>query len=237
VLFLFNILYLLLTKLPVRIPKISFKGAVVGAFLIGLAYSFSIGGILGFRSWTKTALLDFENERLLVYFMAFLLGSLWCRQNVFAEKPHSKTLYIVVNAIAWIPVTGHIFARLVPFFYAEGFSATPLYRLMWWLSFHLSLLCMVYVMVETFRRYFDKPGRMWNHLNKNSYGVYIIHVIMIGVFGTLLLNLDLPALAKYPLLMVLTYVGSNVIVFVYRFLIQTIKPSRSKSMSHAVEVG
>ena len=46
----------------------------------------------------------------------------------------------------------------------------------------------MYIMIESFWRYFDKPGRLWSELNKNSYGVYIIHVIVIGIFGTLLLN-------------------------------------------------
>jgi len=237
VLFVFDMLYLLLSKANIKVPNISLKGAVLGTFLVGLVYSYSIGGMLGFRSWTLTPLIDFENERLLVYFMTFLLGSLCFRQNVFAEKPQSKTLYTVANSIAWVPITAHIFARLWPFFYPEGFAITPLYRLIWHLSFHLSLLCLMYVMIETFRRYFDKTGRLWSELNRNSYGVYIIHVIVIGFFGTLLLNLNLPAVVKYLLLIVLTYVGSNMIVSVYRSVLQTIKSSRSPSISQAVDVG
>jgi hypothetical protein len=92
-----------------------------------------------------------------------------------------------------------------------------MYRLMWWLSFDLALLCMLYVMIETFRRYFDKTGRIWGELNRNSYGVYIIHVILIGVFGTLLMKLGLPVYVKYPALIVLTYVGSNLLVSGYFF--------------------
>jgi surface polysaccharide O-acyltransferase-like enzyme len=237
VLFVFNLLYLLLSKAGLRIPTISLKGAILGTFVIGFAYSFSIGGILGFRSWTLTPLIDFENERLLVYFMMFLLGVLSFRQDLFAQKPQSKTLYTIVSSIAWIPVTLHIFARLYPIFYPQGFAVTPLYRLIWWLSFDLSLLCLVYVMVESFRRYFDRTGRIWGALNRNSYGVYIIHVILIGVFGTLLLNLSLPVLVKYPVLIVLTYVTSNLLVSVYRSLVQTVKSSRSSSASQAMDLG
>jgi len=226
VLFSFNILYVLLSKSKLKIPNLSLKGAVFGAFLIGFVYSFFIGGILGFRSWTLTPLIDFENERLLLYFMAFLLGALCFQQNVFAEKPKSKTLYTVANSIAWLPVTAHIFARIYPFFYPEGFAVTPLYRLIWHLSFYLSLLTLMYIMIESFWRYFDKPGRLWSELNKNSYGVYIIHVIVIGIFGTLLLNTNLPALGKYPVLIVLTYGVSNLVVSIYRSLAQVLKPSR-----------
>ena len=236
VLFLFNVLYLLFSKTNIRVPNISLKVAVLGTFIIGFVYSFIIGGMLGFRSWTLTPLIDFENERLLVFFMTFLLGILCFRQNVFASKPQSKTLYIVVSSIAWIPITVHIFARLFPFFYPEGFSISPLYRLIWWLSFDLSLLCMLYLMVETFWRYLDKTSRIWRELNKNSYGVYIIHVIVIGVFGTILLNLDLPAVVKYILLAVLTYLVSNLLVSLYRKVITVIKKREIRKLS-AQKVG
>ena len=238
VLFAFDMLYLLLSKTNIKLPNLSLKVAVIGASVIGFIYSFSVGGLIGFRSWTLTPLIDFENERLLVYFMAFLLGVLCYQQNVFAEKPKSKTLYTIANSVAWLPVTGHIFARLWPFFYPNPaeFPITPLYRLAWWLSFHLSLLVLMYVMIESFWRYLDKSGRLWSELNRNSYGVYIIHVIVIGVFGTLLLNLKLPAVVKYLILIVSTYVGSNLIVSGYRFIVQTIKSSRRSVPSRTADV-
>ncbi|MEJ2601138.1 MAG: acyltransferase family protein, partial [Anaerolineales bacterium] len=236
VLFVFNVLYLLLSKANLRIPNISLKSAILGIFVIGFVYSFSIGIVLGFRSWTLTPLIDFENERLLVYFMMFLLGSLSFRQNIFAQKPQSKTLYTIVSSIAWIPVTVHILARLYPILYPEGFAVTPLYRLIWWLSFDLSLLCLVYVMLESFRRYFDRTGRIWAELNRNSYGVYIIHVIVIGVFGTLLLNMSLPALVKYPILIVLTYTISNLVVLAYRSLVQGMKSRSREAASLSTDV-
>ncbi len=235
VLFVFCMLYLLLSKVNVSIPNISIKAAVVGIFVVGFLSSFAIGSWLGFRSWTLTPLIDFENERLLLYFMTFLLGSLCFRQNAFAEKPQAKMLYIIVSSTVWIPIMLHIFARLYPFFYPEGFSITPLYLLIWWFSFYISLLCLVYLMVETFWRYVDKTSRIWSELNRNSYGVYIIHVIVIGVFGTLLLNMDLPAIVKYLLLIVLTYLGSNLIVSGYRSLVQVIKSNRRKSIPQAAD--
>jgi len=218
VLFVFNMAYVLLSKMNLKMPKVSPGLAVLGAVIIGFVYSFSMGGIVGFRSWTLTPLIDFENERLLVYFLTYLLGALFYKQGVFAQKPVGKRLYNTVNAIAWLPVTAHIFVRLIPFF-SEGFTVTPIYRLMWWISFDLALLSMMYVMLETFRRYFDKPGKTWSALNRNSYGVYIIHVIMIGIFGTLLMKLGLPVYAKYPLLIILTYLGSNLLVSAYKNIV------------------
>jgi surface polysaccharide O-acyltransferase-like enzyme len=84
----------------------------------------------------------------------------------------------------------------------------------------------MYAMIESFRRYVDKTGKVWQVLNRNSYGVYIIHVIVIGIFGTLLLNLSVPAVVKYVLLIVLTYLGSNLVVSAYRSIRQGRRVSR-----------
>lgn len=221
VLFSFNILYLLLFRAKISLQKIPLRWAVVFAFVVGLVYSYLIGGILGFRSWTLTPLIDFENERLLLYFMAFLIGALCFQQQVFAGTPKSKTLYTVANSVAWLPITGHVFARLWPFFYPDpaAFPITPLYRLLWHLSFILSAIVLVYLMVESFRRYLDKSNPMWNELSRNAYGVYIIHVIVIGMFGTILLGLSLPAVVKYLLLIVSSYLISNLLVTVYRIIL------------------
>jgi fucose 4-O-acetylase-like acetyltransferase len=235
-LFLFDVIYLGLAKANVRFSNISLKAAVLSITLIGFVYSFSIGGLLGFRSWTLTPLLDFENERLLLYFMVFLLGVLSFQKQIFAEKPQGKTFYIVISSIAWIPVTLHIFARLYPFFFPDGFEVTTQYRLIWWISFYLALLCLQYVMIVSFWWYFDKTGSLWQELSRNSYGVYIIHVIVIGVFGTLLLSMSLPAVVKYLLLIVLAYTFSNLIVSGYRTITRALFASRGSSMPEAVEL-
>ena len=39
---------------------------------------------------------------------------------------------------------------------------------------------------------------------------------MIGIFGTMLLNTGLPAVVKWLLLIASTYVGSNLLVSIYR---------------------
>jgi len=58
---------------------------------------------------------------------------------------------------------------------------------------------------------------------------------MIGVFGTLLLNMNLPALAKYLTLIVLTYGARNLIISVYRSLLQTIKFGLQKSIVQGMD--
>lgn len=226
VLFAFNMLYLLFARANIKLSTIPLKWAVAGTLTLGVAYSQLSGSFFGFRSWTLTPLLDFENERVLVYALSFWLGTLCFRQNVFAEKPKGKTLYLVASAVAWLPVTAHMVARLWPFFVPAGFTVTPLYRLLWWLSFYVSLVCLVYLMVVSFWLYVDRPGGLWRELNRNSYGVYIIHVIIIGFFGTLFLKLNLPGSVKYLFLIVATYGGSNLLVSGYRAYLSSLPGSR-----------
>ncbi len=88
-----------------------------------------------------------------------------------------------------------------------------------WFSYQLALLSLVYLMIETFRRYADKPGTLWKELNANSYSVYIIHVIMMGGFAFALRDTALPSLGKYLILAASTFVASNLIISLFRIVL------------------
>jgi len=219
VLFLFNILYLLFSKAKLRLPNISPKGAVFGTFLIGFVYSVGMD-IFGLRGWTKIGLLDFQNERVLIYFMSFLLGALCFRRKVFEARPKGRMLYHIVNSISWIPVTVYIFFLLYPWFKPGSFIVSEIvHKLILWFCFGLSLLCLMYVTIETFRRYLYKQGKLRNELNKNSYYVYIIHVIVMGSLALAMLNTTIPSLLKFLLLTVTTFGVCNLIIYLCRGLI------------------
>ena len=114
VLFLFDILYLLFSRVNINIPNITLKKAVSAFFLIGFIYCFCMS-IFKFYGWTKTIFIDFQNERLLIYFMIFLLGSLCHKLKTFESDVTGKKLYIVINCIAWIPINLYILV-LINFF-------------------------------------------------------------------------------------------------------------------------
>jgi fucose 4-O-acetylase-like acetyltransferase len=216
VLFLFNLLFVLLSRVDWVPTSISLRFAVAAIFLIGVVNSFSMD-LLKVRGWTLTPLIDFQNERLLVYFMMFLLGALCFRQQVFAARPKSKKLFTVANSTAWVPICVYIVFLLNRFINPGSFMISSVVDgLIYWLSFHLSLLCMLYVLIGTFWRYFDKPGRLWKELNRNSYDVYIIHVIVLGGIALPLLNSAMPSLVKYLTLTVATYAASNFLVSLSR---------------------
>jgi fucose 4-O-acetylase-like acetyltransferase len=211
VLFLFDLLYALLSSQRWVPTKMSFRSGLLLTFFISLATSMAFD-MLNAEGWTKTALVDFQNERLLVYFMIFLLGSLGFHQGVFSRRPKSKKMYIVANATAWIPVGIYTVLLIIWLLNPSFVLISPLVgSFTFWLSLCVSMLCLVYLAIETFRLYFDRTGGLWNELSRNSYAVYIIHVIVLGALALLLLHTTIPSLAKSLTLSVSTYVTSNVI--------------------------
>ncbi|MGB2884479.1 MAG: acyltransferase family protein, partial [Dehalococcoidia bacterium] len=85
VLFLFDILYLFISRLNINLSIITLKRAIGASFLIGFIYLFCMD-IFNGQGWTKTIVMDFQNERLLIYFMIFLLGSLCLKLKTFKSK-------------------------------------------------------------------------------------------------------------------------------------------------------
>lgn len=85
-----------------------------------------------------------------------------------------------------------------------------------WLGFHFSLLGLLYILINTFRYYLDKRVKIVSRMNKYSYGVYIIHFIVMGAMASLLLNIDISSLAKYVILAGSTFIASNLIVSFYK---------------------
>ncbi len=225
VLFLFDMLYLLLTRVnPVKI-KFGLKTAVASIFVLGFIFSFCMS-YFGLYGWTKTFLLDFQNERLLIYFLMFLLGALSYKQNVFDVKPASKTLYYILAGTIWIPMNVYIIFLVNIFLNPGHFIFSKIVDLaLIWSGFHLSLLGLLYIMVSTFRYYLNKGGVVIKRINSNSYGVYIIHFIVVGIVALVLLDTGLSSLAKYGSLIVLSYAISNLIVYLYKVLIIRAKNS------------
>ena len=78
-------------------------------------------------------------------------------------------------------------------------------------------------MVITFKNYFNKQGKLWKELNGNSYGVYIIHVIVMGGIALPMLNTLIPSLLKFLILTIVTFVMSNLIVSFYKRLFEKIR--------------
>jgi hypothetical protein len=169
--------------------------------------------MFGLRGWIKTIFIDFQNERLLIYFLAFLVGAHFFRLRAFDAKPKSKLLYHIVNSISWIPVTIYIFFLLYPFFKPGSYIFSEfIHKFILWFSFHISLFCLLYTIINTFRYYLNKQGKIRKALNRNSYYVYIIHVIVIGGIALAMLHTEIPSLLKYLILTVSSFIACNLVI-------------------------
>ena len=216
VLFLFNILYVGLSSLRLNLTQIRLTRAIGIGFLLSFLYGVCMD-VFGLNGWTKTVLIDFQNERLFIYFMTFLLGAHCYHRQVFVSVWHHKKLDLILHCTGWIPLNLYLFLLIGALLYpgttlVSDLMDTFLLRL----NFTLSLAYLVYAMVVTFRRYLNTQGPISRTLSANSYGVYIIHVIVMGGMALALLNTAIPSLLKFMLLTVSTFGLSHLIIYAYR---------------------
>ena len=224
VLFLFQIIYLLLSRTRLLQLNISVKTALILIFSIGLLSSMFLA-IYQWTGWTNSLLLHFQNERLLIYFMFFLFGSLCQKQHVMETFLTSKN-YIISNIALAISMTtytvislNYIFNMVTPgrnsFIVAEWFDG--------WLYYGSALLLMLsflHVLLFTFKTWFNGYSTFIVHINRNSYNVYIIHLVVLGMIGILLLEYSIPVWSKYLLATLLTFVASNLLISLYNVVTQ-----------------
>ncbi|MBL7105838.1 MAG: acyltransferase family protein [Bacteroidales bacterium] len=226
VIFLFQVFYLALSRANLLSLKISLKTGVLLTFIIGLIYSLVIS-TAELRGWFHSPLLHFQRERLLVYFMVFLLGSLCYKLNVFESQKKNRKYYILSNVVLTISL-GVFTAVALNFFFNiinpernYYFVSELIDRILYYISVLLSMLSFLYILIHVFRFNFNKSNSLMSQINKNSYSVYIIHIIVLGVFALILINIPIPAFIKYFILTTLTFIVCNIIIYGYRRLFQT----------------
>jgi succinate dehydrogenase/fumarate reductase cytochrome b subunit len=173
------------------------------------------------QGWTKTILLDFQNERLLIYFLVFLSGSLCYKLKIFESIGKNKKLYIALSCTGWIPVALYLSLIRYSMKHPGGYLISEIVdALLIALTLLLSMLCLLYVTINTFRYFLNTSGKIIKELNKNSYGVYIIHVVVLGGIALTMLKTAIPSLLKYLILTVSTFAACNLIVSFYRKFIK-----------------
>lgn len=216
VLFLFDVLYALLWQTRVPLDRIPIGPAVVGVFVLSLGYSTAVS-LLGWSGWTKTLLVDFQNEKIVPYFLVFLLGIVGRHRRIFESPKRPLALYITVCATAWIPLNLYTI-MLLRFLFAPGnYLVSPVVDvLLLWLGSYLSLFALLYCAVVTFQRFLGGSRPLGALVNPLAYGVYIVHVPVMGLIALALLPVGLPGLAKYPILVATTWVASHLVVLAHR---------------------
>jgi len=209
--------------------KISLKTGVILTFAIGLIYSLVIS-FYDLTGWFHSSLLHFQRERLLIYFLAFLLGSLCYKLKVFDADRKNRRLFIWSNVLLTLSLGIFTVVALNLFFNMiepgrDLYIASPSFDIvLYYMTSLLSMFCFLHIFIHLFRFNFNKTGKLLGQLSKNSYHVYIIHVvvtgIITGIIALILLNITMPAMIKFIILTVLTFVISNIIVYGYSEIIQ-----------------
>lgn len=156
VLFLFQVLYFALSKTKLLSFKISLRAGVILTFTTGLIYSLVIS-FADLKGWFHSPLLHFQRERLLVYFMVFLLGSLCNKLNVFDSNRKTRKNYILSNVVLTVSL-GIFTATALNFFFNMVdpgrnyfFVSGSVDRILYYISVLLSMLSFLYIFIYVFR--------------------------------------------------------------------------------------
>jgi fucose 4-O-acetylase-like acetyltransferase len=225
VLFMFQVIYLALAKTKVLSLKINLKTAVIVMFIVGVVSSVTIAQ-LGLNGWYDSAILHFQRERLLVYFMSFLLGSLCYKLKVFESTKKNKRLYIIANVVLtftlgiFTAVALNTFFNIIDpqrnYYFISQFADRVAYY-----AFGLaSQLTLLYIFLYGFRHSLNKRYVLMDELNRNSYSVYIIHTIVLGVVALSLMALPVPPMVKFLMVTILTVGLSNLLIYSWRTIRQ-----------------
>lgn len=221
VLFLFQIIYVLLSRTKLLSFNISLKTGVILVFVTGVI-STMIVSFSGMKGWENTALLHFQTERILIYFSSFLLGSLCNKLNVFDSTLKTRKYYIISNIVLSISMTLFTIVALNLFYNIVDpmrnfyFISEWVDKLFYYISSLLLMLSFLHIFIHSFRWSLNKTNSFVKEINQNSYSVYIIHVIVMGVIALFLSKLSLPSYLKYLILTLLTFTISNSIIYAYR---------------------
>lgn len=225
ILFLFQILYLIMYRANLLSINISLRTAIIITFILGLVYSMGIA-ILGLRGWNYSPIFEFQRERLLIYFMFFLLGSLCYKLKVFDSKSGAKKYFILSNIILTVVIgiyTAVSINFLLNMVYPERsyfFISERIDGLAYYGSVLLLMFSFLHILIHTFQSHFNKINKIMKQLNKNSYYVYIIHMIVLGIVAFAMINLSMSVWIKYILLATLTFLGSNFLVTLYERIVE-----------------
>jgi surface polysaccharide O-acyltransferase-like enzyme len=221
ILFVFQMAYLGLSRITGSWNRIPIWVAVTITILVGAGYGLYMSHI-DLSGWTHSILFDFQRERLLVYFLVFLLGAISYEKQVFVSGKNHKKLFVAANIVLTVSLFLFTMVSLNFFFNMLDPGRNHYYislladAIGYFLTFMLSMLSILFVLIHSFRNYLNKPNALLDHLSKNSYAVYIIHMAVLGVVALILVSVPMAAMLKYVVLITATFVLSNGLVHAYR---------------------
>ena len=135
--------------------------------------------------------------------MAFLLGALCYKLKVFDTNEKNTTNYILSNIVLTISlgiftvVALNFFFNIIEPQRNHFIISETVDRIVYYSTALLSMLTFLHVFIHAFRFNFNKSNWLMDQLNKSSYSVYIIHMIVLGVIALTMINLKFLVLSNF----------------------------------------
>lgn len=231
VLFLFNVIFALCY--PLVKNSINKSGAslaaqqqrplklLLGWYLFSWLLYIPIVLLTGPGSWTGIGPFDFQLSRLILYFGYFLLGivigapglnnGIFAATSAFTKKwpvwiVACLGIYILLK-LSEAPLIGMLTRHEL-----TELQGTLIYRSIWILSCTLS--CIAFL--TTFKSVFNQANTWWQSLSANAYGIYLVHYIFVVWCQYVLLDVSLPAVAKFFITFVVALALSWTVTYLIR---------------------
>ena len=136
------------------------------------------------------------------YLISFLLGYFVFSHDEVQEKLRDKWIELMACALSWGVV-------LIIMTWGENNTA-PLYLMHW--STNLFAWLAILAMLACFKAWGDRTSPFATYMTRSSYGIYIVHYLIIAALGYMLkLYTGLPPVADYLILLVAVFTLSPAI--------------------------
>ena len=212
VLFLFNLIFaLFFQRIKSTVSNYGIKLAslksrplklIVLLYLITWLLHIPLLLLAGPGSWTGIGPFDFQVSRVFLYFGYFLMGTvigstslndgIFSQNSPFLRKWPAMLIgcFAVYGVLKFseMPLKHLIETQQIPIFWAS-----LLYRSIWILSCVMS--CVAFL--TFFRRFLNNTNSAWQSLSASAYGIYLIHYIFVLWAQFLLLDFEIPVIAKF----------------------------------------
>jgi len=221
VLFMFQVVYALLSRIRVFRIRMNLNLAINLVFWLSLVYSLSIASH-DMNGWFTSPILHFQRERLFAYFLFFLLGSLCYKLNVFEAHRNRPVLHVLSLVLFGLSITtftllsDNYFANLMQPGRDQFLVSEAADGILYYTSQLLSVFTVLYVLLHFFRKFINRSGNLISELSRNSYSVYIIHMVIMGIISLPLLYVSMPVVLKMSIVALLTFIVSNLAVSGFR---------------------
>ncbi len=222
ILFTFQMVYLVLSKANLKL-NITMRTGVIGTLLLSLVYSSTIS-LAGLTGWHHSGFFHFQTERLIPYFLVFLLGALGAKLDIFNSDKNTR-LYIWANIALTISLgiftatALNLFFNLIDPGRNYFFVSASVDRIAYHFSLLVAMLSFLQILLHAFRFNLNRSNKFGGLLSNYSYSVYINHMIVIGVIAVVMLNWQIPAFAKFGLLTLTTFAVCNLLAYAYDKLV------------------